>query len=522
LNFASGDSYKVSHYQQYPPNTKRIYSYFESRGNGSKEYVFDEVTFFGLQYFIQKYLVGNVVTQEKIKQAKMVYDDHFIGPKGMFYEKGWQHILDKHDGKLPIVIKAVPEGTVVGTKNVLFTLENTDDECFWLVNFLETLLVEVWYPMSVATSSREQKKIIGHYLKKTGTDPLKYPLYPTKLHDFGYRGVSSHESAGIGGAGHLVNFAGTDTVAALVVAKEFYSAKDYSTGNSIPASEHSTITSWGKDHEKDALENMLNQYPDRPVACVSDSYNVYRATEKIWGEELNEMIMKRDRANPLVIRPDSGEPTEVIPRLLRIICAKFHCKEVQGADGVMYKVIDAPVGLIQGDGVSIESIPMIMEAMILDGFAAENIVLGSGGALLQKLNRDTLKCAFKCSEITRDINGKRESSYVFKDPIEDRGKRSKQGVLTLYKLPATSFKAEVKLEIDGNELVPTKVGVQVFAGAIAKITCTGTKSWKSDSKESPQTAQEFCKSDGCRQCTIEFSGQRIRYWIQYCSMNFYR
>merc|ERR550525_1770710 len=166
----------------------------------------------------------------------------------------------EHGGLLPISIKAVPEGTVLPYKNVLFTMENTDPKCFGLTNYLETLLVQVWYPTTVCTQSREQKKIITKYLKETGcSDVIEKGLHLFKLHDFGFRGVSSVESAAIGGAGHLVNFLGTDTMAALQCAKDFYG--EPAAGFSIPASEHSTMTSWTKDNEVDAMRNMLNQYP---------------------------------------------------------------------------------------------------------------------------------------------------------------------------------------------------------------------------------------------------------------------
>ena len=156
------DSYKVSHHVQYPPKTTLVYSYFESRGG-----LHDEICFFGLQYLIKKYLVGQVVTEAKIQQAAEILGAH-LGPT-IFNEAGWRYILQTHGGKLPVRIKALPEGTVIGVKNCCMTIENTDPKCYWLVNYLETLLVEVWYPMTVATNSREMKKILMHYLNKTGT-----------------------------------------------------------------------------------------------------------------------------------------------------------------------------------------------------------------------------------------------------------------------------------------------------------------------------------------------------------------
>ena len=189
------DSYKFSHYRQYPPKTRTVYSYFESRGGD-----FPYTCFFGLQYLLKKYLEGEVVTQEKIDYAEDRVNKH-LGP-GSFNRAGWQYILDQYQGRLPVMIKAVPEGTVVPNHNVLMTIENTDPNCYWLTNYLETLLVQTWYPTTVATQSRSMKQILLKYLEQTG-DPS---LIDFKLHDFGFRGSTSVESAGLGGAAHLINF----------------------------------------------------------------------------------------------------------------------------------------------------------------------------------------------------------------------------------------------------------------------------------------------------------------------------
>lgn len=423
------DSYKVSHYRQYPPDTEYVYSYFESRGGK-----FEDICFFGLQYFVKRYLCGPVVTQDKIDEAKEILDNH-MGP-GHFYEEGWKHILEKHNGYLPISIKAVPEGTVVPTKNVLFTMVNTDPKCYWLTNYLETLLVEVWYPMTVATSSREQKKIIHKALATTGCDIGKGVNF--KLHDFGYRGVSSVESAGLGGAAHLVNFWGTDTMAAMVLLKYYYGGgagpqvplpTDPSVmlpvaGLSIPAAEHSTITSWGREGEIDAFRNMLDQYPTGLVAVVSDSYDVFKACTELWGKELKEKI--KGRQGVLVVRPDSGDPPVIVPQLLDLLGEAFSEDVTTTPTG--HKLLPPYLRMIQGDGISYESLGAILDSMAAKGWAADNLAFGSGGALLQKLNRDTQKCAFKCSEITKAGGA---TTAVFKDPITDKGKQSKKGKLTL-------------------------------------------------------------------------------------------
>ncbi len=402
------DSYKTTHWKLMPPGTETMISYFESRGGE-----FDNTVFFGLQYLLKKYLAGQVVTREKIDYAEQRVNAH-MGP-GVFNREGWQHILEVHQGHLPIRIKAVAEGSVVGTHNALMTVENTDPKCFWLTNYLETLLVQAWYPTTVATLSREIKKIILSYLHKTG-DPS---LIGFKLHDFGFRGVSSVESAGLGGAAHLVNFLGTDTFEALEICKDFYGEE--MAGFSIPASEHSTITSWGKEHEVDAMHNMLMSYPTGLVACVSDSYDIYKACAEYWGAELRDLVLGRD--GTLVVRPDSGDPLKVLPRILGILGEKFGCT----VNGKGYKVLDPHVRVIQGDGVDIRSVAAILEVLAEEGWSADNIAFGSGGALLQKMNRDTQKFAFKCSVII--IGGVERD--VFKQPIDEPFKASKKGRLML-------------------------------------------------------------------------------------------
>jgi len=355
-----------------------------------------------------------VVTEEKIQEAKEVFQAHF-GNQSLFNEAGWRHILQEHGGRLPIEIKAVPEGTLVPVSNVLVTVVNTDPAVPWLTNYVETLLVQLWYPTTVATQSYFMRQTILQYLEETGT-PGDIDF---KLHDFGYRGSTTVESAGIGGVAHLVNFKGTDTIESLVVAKRYYG--EAMAGFSIPAAEHSTITSWGRNREVDAYENMLTQYPDGPVAVVSDSFNIFEACEKLWGGKLRQKVLARNGV--LVIRPDSGDPLQVLPKVLGILGEKFgYTVNLKG-----YKVLSPKVRLIQGDGINYESVGEILEALKQAGWSADNIAFGSGGGLLQMLNRDTQKFAFKCCAI--EIDG--VWSDVMKDPVTDSGKRSKAGRLAL-------------------------------------------------------------------------------------------
>lgn len=402
------DSYKVSHYKQYPPGSEVVYSYFESRGGQ-----FPEVLFFGLQYYLKRYLEGQVVTRAKIDEADELLVAHF--GKKVLNRAGWEHILTKHGGRLPISIKAAPEGSVISSRNVLMTIENTDPACFWLTNYLETLLVQVWYGCTVATQSRAMKKLILGYLDETGDASL----INFKLHDFGFRGVSSVETAGIGGAAHLVNFQGTDTLAGLEMLRQYYGAA--MPGFSLPAAEHSTITSWGREHEADAYANMLTAYPDGLVAVVSDSYDIFRACRDLWGGELRDRVLARD--GTLVIRPDSGDPPTIVCQVLEVLGERFGF--TTNAKG--YRLLPPQVRIIQGDGIDYEMLEKIMSAMRTAKWSIDNIAFGSGGGLLQKLNRDTLKFAFKCASIR--VHG--EERDVYKDPVTDHGKVSKAGRMKL-------------------------------------------------------------------------------------------
>src|SRR6516162_7327285 len=404
------DSYKITHWKQYPPHTDGIYSYLESRGGLSAETIF-----FGLQYYLKAYFEGPRFTLSDISDAAAFCKVHFGQP--LFNEAGWTRLYQKFGGRFPVRSKALPEGMVVPTQNVLLTIENLDPEFPWLTNYLEILVMKVLYPITVATLSREIKKTILGFLELTG-DPS---LIDFKVHDFGYRGVSSEETAAIGAAAHLLNFKGTDTLAGIVLLKNYYQASEMP-GFSIPASEHSTMTAWGEAGEVDAFRNMLTAYPTGLVACVSDSYDVFRACEKIWGEILKPDI--EQRLGTLVIRPDSGDPVPVLARVFDILAAKFgYTTNAKG-----YRVLPPCVRIIQGDGVNLFTIQNVLYQLSkFHGWSADNISFGMGGALLQQLNRDTQEFALKCSA----ARSQGEWRPVFKDPVTDPRKNSKHGRLAL-------------------------------------------------------------------------------------------
>lgn len=399
------DSYKVSMWKQYPPETDTVYSYIESRGNDENV---KEIINFGIQAFIQKYIMPRV-TAEQVDIAEELWTAN-----GMpFNREGWMYIVNELDGVLPVKIKALPEGMPIPLHTVMVTIENTDPKCFWLTTWLETAMLRaIWYPTSVATLSYSIKKIMAKALLETGD----IGNLPFMLNDFGARGATSEETSGLGGMAHLINFLGSDTMSGAIAAREFYD--EPMAAMSIPAMEHSTVTSWGKDNESDAYLNMLTQYKDSPlIAVVSDSYDIWNAIQNIWGDELKKDVMAFK--GMLVIRPDSGDPVEVVRRTVKELDKVFGST----VNDKGYKVLNH-VRVIQGDGVNQDSIEVILHYLKKDGYSADNMAFGMGGALLQGVNRDSFKFAMKCSAI-RDTSGVWHD--VFKDPITDKVKKSKKG-----------------------------------------------------------------------------------------------
>lgn len=400
------DSYKQSHYRQYPPGITAVSSYIESRGGA-----FEETVFFGLQAWIKKNLL-QPLSREEIEDWIAIATAHGFSPNQSDVEK----IISDHGGFLPIRIDAAPEGTIIPTKNVLVQVVNTDPRLPWLTSYIETSLLRgIWYPTTVATLSREAKKLIYAGLKETSEDPDGQ--IPFKLHDFGARGASSEETAGLGGMAHLVNFMGTDTMSAILTARRFYGAD--MPGFSIPASEHSTITTWGRDGEQAAFSNMLSQFggAGKLVACVSDSYDIWNAVDVLWGSALREKV--EATGGTLVVRPDSGNPITTPIEVIERLMAKFGSRTNKKG----YRVLPDCVRVIQGDGMELDSIKRVLSEMITRGLSIDNIAFGMGGGLLQKVDRDTLKFAMKANAAM--VNG--TWIDVYKDPVTDNGKVSKKG-----------------------------------------------------------------------------------------------
>jgi len=410
------DVYKHTHWKMIPPDVKFTYAYQESRGVNDKG-VPPETLVFGYQYYIKRYLEGQVITEEMIPEAAELMKEIFNTDQ-YFNEQGWKYILENYDGRLPIVIKAVPEGLVIPSHNILMSIQNTDAHVPWLTTFVETLLMRSWYPMSVATTSLGIKKLIKKYADKTGGSPEI--LF--HLNDFGSRGVSSKESAGIGGMAHLVNFKGSDTIEAARYAKAYYNA-GFCMG-SVAASEHSETLLFGEDNEKGAYEHFIDTFPNGILSIVSDTYDLNIAVDKIFGVELKDKILERD--GKLVVRPDSGYPPHITIQVLKSLYKHFGGT----TNDKGYINLNPKVGVIYGDFIAYGMIDDILAAMEREGFSTDNVVFGMGGGLLQQVNRDTFKFAIKNSACA---NEHMAWKGIAKNPLQDPGKKSKKGRLQLIK-----------------------------------------------------------------------------------------
>lgn len=423
------DVYKCGHLNQYVKDTEYVYSYLMARSTKN----FDKSVFFGLQYYLKEYLTRPIThanVDEFMKVTKSV-----IGPSPTDNQTEQKLRELANLGYLPLEIKAVPEGTVIDNKNVLLTIKNTLPKFHWVVGFVESVLLKIWFPITVATTSYAYRKIVDKYFKETCND-LKF-LDTFMVHDFGYRGDSSEESSMISGSAHLLSFIGSDTLVTHNFLLEYYNAQSTldagkSILKSVPASEHSVMCSFGKEHELDAYANMLELYPDGIVSIVSDTYDIYNVLTNIV-KQLKPSILKRN--GKVVFRPDSGNQEFVLcgdpeadplsPQgkgCLRLLDEEFG--STINAQG--YKVLNDKVGLIYGDGMYLVKFERILSKMKEMGYASCNLVIGVGG-ILRFSTRDTLGFAIKATNVI--VNG--ESRAIYKDPVTDSGKKSHRGLLSL-------------------------------------------------------------------------------------------
>ncbi len=313
------DSYKISHADQYPAGTTKVYSNFTPRSeyhfNVPDQYKDSHITWFGLQGFLQemKYIWNETFFQlngaAAIAEIEELYAP-FCGPNGFDtsrLESLW--LL----GYLPLEIKALPEGSRVPIGVPCLTITNTLPEFFWLPNFMETWLsTELWKSTTSASTSYVYRKIINRYAELTGGSK---EFIDWQGHDFSMRGMSGVQDAAKSGAGHLLSFTGTDNIAAVKYICDAYRGKETFVGGSVPATEHSVMCAGGKESEIETFRRLLKTYPSGVVSIVSDTWDFWNVITNT-ARELKEEILARTPDQfglaKTVFRPDSGDPVLII------------------------------------------------------------------------------------------------------------------------------------------------------------------------------------------------------------------
>lgn len=427
------DSYKQGHWLMTPEKVSGSNVYWEAR----KSSKYSSTLFFGLQYILKDYFVGSVVTNQDVERLHSLIKAH-VPNVDIFNIKGFERILDKHNGNLPIEIYAPKEGTLINKGNVIINVRSTDEEFPTIGAYFDSLLQHVWYPTLVATKSFFLKRAISRYVKDCDFN----------MHDFGLRACTCVDQAAIGGAAHLVNFSGSDTIPALLFIEHFYGKKDVAAFN-IPANEHFVSLCYGEGKgEEEYIQSLLDKFPTGFLSILPDTYNTRNFVTKIL-PKFKDKIIARYENNPnkfsrLVIRPDSPLTPNEKP-WEQILWLHERLGEIFGVDATGdKKVLHPSVGVIYSDGLTESQIEDIYYNLHLNGWSCANQVVGMGGGLLQKgVDRDVISSAFKLSAYQE--HGKENWFTTQKNPL-DENKKSKAGLLKLVKTEIGDFKTISSLE----------------------------------------------------------------------------
>lgn len=429
------DGYKVDHRRQYPEGTTLVYSNWTPRKSRIEN--IDEVVFFGLQYFIKKYIIEDFErdffkqSKEEVVRKYARRINNYLGEN----QVGTKHIGDLHDlGYIPMVFKALPEGASVPVRVPMFTMYNTKPEFFWLTNYFETLLSAViWLPCNSATIAKQYRKVLDRFAEETSSVP---EFVNWQAHDFSMRGMGGVEAAVTSASGHLLSFTGTDTIPAIDFFEEYYNANSDNEliGGSVAATEHSVMCMGTTEGEFETFERLITKvYPKGIVSIVSDTWDLWKVLTDYLPRLKNDII---SREGKVVVRPDSGDP-------IHILCGNPYGKTDEERKGVIellwdvfggttnekgYKELVPQIGAIYGDSITVERATKICEKLKEKGFASTNVVLGIGSFTYQYNTRDTFGFAMKATY--GEVNG--EGRAIFKDPITDDGtKKSAKGLMKI-------------------------------------------------------------------------------------------
>lgn len=451
------DSYKVGHHAMYPKGMHYLQSNFTPRS--SRVVGVNKVVFFGLQAFLKDVLETQFNKGFFERNAETVISEHtervekLLGIK--FDNKHW---YDLHKlGYLPLRFCALEEGTECPLRVPMFTVENTHPEFAWLVNYIESVLSNsIWMPMTSATNALRLRRMLDKYAKLTSDTP---EFVDWQGHDFSFRGMSSYEAGGASGAGHLLSFAGSDTLTAMDYADQFYNSGIQTVkfvGGSVPATEHSVMCAGGKDDELETFERLLTEFPSGILSVVSDTWDLWKVITEIL-PKLKDKIMSRN--GKLVIRPDSGDPVDILCGTLHHyisdgkggLTPNWNIDNINARKGVIellyeifpgptnskgYKTLDSHIGVIYGDSITYDRAEQICQRLKEKGFASTIPVLGVGSFSYQFVTRDTFGFAMKATWC--EVNG--ESRNLYKDPITDSGiKKSAKGRLAVLRVPGSTM-----------------------------------------------------------------------------------
>lgn len=463
------DAYKFGHVFQYPKGTEFVYSNLTPRK--SRIPGCEEMVFFGLQYFLQAYLVDHFrdnffeVSRATIERAYTRRTKYALG--GI---QSIDHILALHDlGYLPIKIKAVPEGTLVPMRVPCMTLVNTLPEFYWLTNWMETILsTTIWQPCTSATIAFQYKKLLLKHARETGM-PEEFVNW--QGHDFSFRGMSSFESAITSGMAHLTSFTGTDTIPAIDALEKYYlgDCEAEMLGGSVAATEHSVMCAGGEGGEFDTFKRLITEvYPSGIVSIVSDTWDLWKVLTDFL-PRLHKEIVARD--GKVVIRPDSGDPVKIIcgnpwKEMGPAACAgvvELLWNEFGGTVTLTgHKLLNSHVGVIYGDSITLDRANAIAEGLKAKGFASQ-CVYGIGSYTYQHNTRDTLGTAMKATSVT--IRGERRS--ISKCPVTDDGtKKSAKGLLYVGK--DAEGKLYLQDDVDAFREIDGELDIVFMDGRIVK------------------------------------------------------
>lgn len=401
------DSYKATHSLMYPP-CREMHAYLTCRGHlpGTTD---QRIVVAGTRYLQE--LLNERITMNDIHAADEYFNHHGVAGSSYPWPRDlWVDVVKNNGGRLPFYVTAMREGSVIYPQVPVLTI-TASDQYARLVTWMETILMHIWSPITTATKSAHAKSHLSELFKRTVDDDMQF-LLNSRLHDFGFRGASSIETAMTTGYGHLLSFDGTDTLAAGWLASQYNGGP---VGESVIASEHSVMTSWPSEIE--AVRHLISITPNGGIlSCVADTYDYNNFLYNILPQIAP---LAKAKGILFVVRPDSGNPWECVQQGL-IACRKAFGSSVNKKG---YEVLNG-AAVIQGDGIELEQLIQISNRVADFGFSAQCVAYGMGGGLLQKQNRDTLKVAMKLSQIT-DMNGTVRD--VFKHPSTDRSKWSLPG-----------------------------------------------------------------------------------------------